>query len=381
MPGRVEKKETMDILLAAGRSLAFVLGMVLVVRTIASALVTFVVPRSIADPITRSVFVTIRRLFNLRTNRAKTYQERDRVMALYAPVSLLILAVVWLILVATGYMAIYWAVEPGAWTEALKVSGSSLLTLGFASLNSLISTILAFSEATLGLILVALLIAYLPTIYSAFSRREAAVTMLDVRAGSPPSAIELFQRYQRIHGLDHLNNLWTQWEVWFVELEESHTSLAALAFFRSPQPERSWITAAGAILDAAALAASSLDLPRDPQAALCIRAGFLALRRIADFFSLPYDPNPKQGDPISVTRQEYDKACEEIASAGIPLKADREQAWRDFQGWRVNYDAVLLALAALIMAPYAPWSSDRGVVRPLPPLRRPRQQRQQRSRR
>jgi hypothetical protein len=169
----------------------------------------------------------------------------------------------------------------------------------------------------------------------------------------------MLKRHQRIHGIDRLHELWQSWEVWFAEVAESHTSLAALVFFRSPKPEHSWVTAAGAVLDAAALAVSTVEIPHDVQADLCIRAGYLALRSVADFFRFPYDPNPRPDDPISVTRQEFDAACAELADQGLPLKANRDQAWRDFAGWRVNYDAVLLALADLTMAPPAPWSSDR----------------------
>ena len=197
--------------------------------------------------------------------------------------------------------------------------------------------------------------------YSAFQKRETAVTLLEVRAGAPPSAIELFQRFHRLGRMEKLSELWISWEIWFAELEESHTSLGALVFFRSPQPHRSWVTAAGAILDAASLASSALDVPRDAQADLCIRAGFLALRYICDFFRIPYDPNPKPGDPISITREEFDAACKQLADAGIPLKPDRDQAWRDYAGWRVNYDIPLRALAGLTMAPEAPWSSDRAM--------------------
>jgi hypothetical protein len=118
------------------------------------------------------------------------------------------------------------------------------------------------------------------------------------------------------------------------------------------------------VLDAASLIRSSVDVPADVQADLCIRAGYLALRRIADFFNIPYNPAPSYpDDPISITREEYELACSELAEAGVPLKADRERAWRDFAGWRVNYDSPLLALARLTMAPYAPWSSDRSLVK------------------
>jgi hypothetical protein len=282
-------------------------------------------------------------------------------MAMFAPIALLSLPVVWLILASVGYTAMFWAAGVTPLEKAFRLSGSSLLTLGFEVPPDLFTSFLTFSEATIGLGLVALLLAYLPTMYNAFSKREELVTMLDVRAGTPPSAITLLQRAHRIRGLDYLTELWEQWETWFVDVEESHTSLGALTFFRSPQSERSWITAAGAILDAAALATSVVDIPRTAQAQLCIRAGYLCLCHVADFFRIPYDPEPKPTDPISITRQEFDEACDELAESGVPLIADRDQAWLDYAGWRVNYDRVLLALATLTVAPYAPWSSDRGI--------------------
>lgn len=341
--------------------LIFALGLAVVAGTLYSAIETFVLPRSANDPLTRAVFLSIRRLFDLRTRRARSYQERDRIMAFYAPITLLLLPPVWLVLVLLGYTGMFWSAGIPNWRQAFTASGSSLLTLGFTPLDDLPKEVLAFSEATIGLGLIALLIAYLPTMYAAFSRREAAVTMLEVRAGSPPSALEMIQRYHRIHGLDRLHEQWATWEMWFADIEESHTSLAALVFFRSPQPEHSWITAAGAVLDTASLVNSLLDVPHDPQADLCIRAGYLALRRIADFFRIAYNAAPKPDDPISISREEFDAVCDELDKGSIPLKPDREQAWRDFAGWRVNYDTVLLALAALTMAPYAPWSSDRSL--------------------
>jgi hypothetical protein len=106
----------------------------------------------------------------------------------------------------------------------------------------------------------------------------------------------------------------------------------------------------------------SVDIPNNPQAALCIRSGYLALRRIGDFFNIPYNPNPRfPTDPISVSREEFDALCQQLAEADIPLKLDREQAWRDFAGWRVNYDYVLLALAGMIMVPWSPWIGDRPI--------------------
>lgn len=348
-------------------ALAFLVGLVIVVTTIYSAVETFVLPRSANDPLTRIVFRVIFYIFSLGMRNTRAYADRDRVMAFFAPVALLTLPPVWIFLVMIGYTFIFWSVGYGSWIQALEVSGSSVLTLGFVTVNSFPQYLITFSEALIGLILIAILIAYLPTIYSAFQRREQMVTMLEVRAGSPPTAWEMIARYHRIHGLERLGDQWRAWEQWFVDIEESHTSIFAVIFFRSQQPDRSWITAAGAILDAAALARSTLDIPSDAQADLCIRAGFITLRRICDFFRIAYDPNPKAGDPISIARVEFDRMYDDLAKQGIPLKPDRARAWQDYAGWRVNYDVPLLALCTLTLAPYAPWSSDRS-LRPIPSL-------------
>jgi hypothetical protein len=355
----------MNLLLEAAACLA---GVALVIVAIMSALRVLVVPRSSRDRVARTLFFLLRRLFDLWTMRMSTYTQVDRLMAWFAPTGLLLLVVVWLLMVLAGYTGIFLLLTGDGLRDSFILSGSSLLTLGFASPGEdTATTAVALTEAAIGLILIALLIAYLPTLYASFSRREALVGMLEVRAGSPPSPIELLARYRRIQALEQLGDLWERWEAWFVELEETHTSLAALTFFRSPRPERSWITAAGTVLDAAALTASTVDTPRDSRADLCIRAGYLALQNIASFFEIPHDPSPSPDDPISISRAEFDAAYDRLAAANIPLKPDRDDCWKHFAGWRVNYDIVLLALAELTAAPPAEWVSDRG------PLIRPRE--------
>ncbi len=347
----------------------FAAGAVVVWFTLASALRTMVLPRGIPARLARIVFVSMRWVFRLRAGRRASYERRDRVMAFYAPISLLALLSTWLVLVLFGYWAMFWALGTHPVRAAFTVSGSSIFTLGFSHTEGLSSTILSFTEAGLGLGLLALLITYLPSLYNAFSRREGQVAKLEVRAGRPPSGVRLIELSWIVGHLEQLHEVWEAWEDWFVDVEESHTSFPALSFFRSPQPDRSWITAAGALLDGASLLVSSVDVPHHPEPEFCIRAGYLCLRRIATFFGIPYDPDPAPEDPITVRREEYDAAYDRLAAAGVPLEADRDQAWRDFAGWRVNYDTVLVALARLTMAPQAPWSSDRVPdVNYIPPL-------------
>ncbi|MDQ6927864.1 MAG: hypothetical protein M3159_04285 [Actinomycetota bacterium] len=340
----------------------FIVGAALVFASLGSAVRTVVLPRGIPAKIATTVFLVVRVLFRVRLFRASSYERRDRVMAMYAPLSLLLLALVWLVIVGAGYTAMFWALGGRPLRAAFELSGSSMFTLGFIHPVDLPKVVLAFTEAAIGLTLAALLITYLPSLYGAFSRREAGVAHLEVRAGSPPWGPVIIERFGRISWLGGLSGLWDRWEDWFVELGETHTSFPALAFFRSPVPEHSWVTAAGAILDAASLASSTME-DHDPDAELLIRAGYISLRRVADFFGVPYDPDPQPGDPITIAREEFDDAYDRLAAAGVRLKPDRDQAWRDFAGWRVNYDAVLVTLAALVMAPYAQWSSDRSITR------------------
>lgn len=348
-------------LLMALRIVIIILGAAIVIRTSLSAIRTLVLPRRAPDLINRSVFILVRRFFDLRLKSTASYEKRDRSMELYAPITLIGLLVTWLICIQIGYSMMLWSINMTSWYDAFVTSGSSLLTLGFRMVDNWPSTILIFSEASIGLILIAMLVSYLPAIYSSFSRRESVVTMLETRAGSPPSPISMIKRYSILKRLESLGEIWSSWEVWFIDIEESHTSLTPLVFLRSPQPHRSWVGAAGAVLDSAALTLSCLDIPRDTRADLCIRAGYLALRSIAGIFDINYNSMPAPDDPISITRAEFNTAWNELAQAGVPLKADQDQAWRDFAGWRVNYDRVLLALAELTIIPYTPWISDRYI--------------------
>jgi len=356
----------MDMIL---RILVFILGMTIVINTLFSALSTFVLPRSARSQLNRILFGLLRRIFERLMRFAKTFERKDAIFAYYAPIGLMLLVPTWYVLTTIGYAAMYWALGVGNFYTDLRLSGSSLLTLGFVTSESFPVSLLIFSEATLGLILVALLIAYLPTMYSAFSRREEFVNLLEVRAGSPPSSVEMLLRFNRIHGLEKLAEYWSSWEVWFADLEESHTTLPTLVFFRSPRGAQSWVTAAGTVLDAAALTLSALEVPFEASAALCLRAGFISLRRIADYFDIPYPPDPHFPDtPISISQEEFESVLDQLAEAGLPLKADREQAWQDFAGWRVNYDHTLLALCSMVMAPPAFWSSDRAPGLKVSPL-------------
>jgi hypothetical protein len=362
-------------------------GLVTALMGIRSAVATVIVPRAVPSRLNRLVFIVVRLVFTVllaATGRRRPWtKERDRLLAFYAPVSLLTLQAVWLILVGVGYVLAFAALS-GSWSEGFRLSGSSLTTLGFDRPSSLTGAFLSFTEAAAGLAILTLLITYLPSLYSAFGRRELLVRKLEVRAGNPPSGVALLERAfgtRRQHGLPEI---WQSWESWFVDVEESHTSFAALAFFRSPTARLSWITAAGAILDGAALLLAVMPenagaclgetIGRDVDdagelseadplgAEVCLRTGALALRRIAAYYAIPLD-DPAVGESISVDETEFAEAYERLRVSQVPLGADCATSWRAFQSWRGRYDRPLVRLAGLVEAPPAPWSSDRPLSR------------------
>ena len=341
------------------RVLLFAAGLALVLLMIRSMVRTFLVPRALQAHLSRAVFVLVRRVFRLRASERHDYAMRDRVMALYAPVSLLVLLAVWFSFLLLGYSAMFFALGEVSPSEAFTLAGSSMLTLGFAHPPTDAGVFLGVTAAGLGLVLLALFITYLPSLYGAFQRRERGVAKLEVRAGQPPTGVYLIELAWTVGRLENLRSLWAEWEDWFTDVDESHSSFPALVFFRSTHPDQSWITAAGAILDGASLFASTVDTPRQPEPEFMIRSGVplpAAPRRVLQH---PGRPRSAAGRPISITREEFDAAADRLEASGVPVRPDRDQCWRDFAGWRVNYDRALVQLAKLSMAPLVPWSSDR----------------------
>ena len=355
------------------RVILFFGGLWLLVFTFYSIVRTFVVPRNEKVLLVRIVFKSIRFLFDLMLMPSNSFFYWDRVLALYAPLCLLALSVTGIGLMWISYFAMFTGFGI-PWNSALTVSGSFLLTLGAANNHSLWVNVLGFSESVFGLLMIAMLVSFLPTIYSAFSKREVMVTRLEYRAGSPPSGVEIVARLHRLGEVGHLNQLWSTWENWFVEVEESHTSLFALAFFRSPKPQHSWVNAAGAILDAASLVSSTVDQDLNYQTEMCLQAGIASLLSIADFFDLSKNlpaenknetENETEGN-LSISYEQYKLACLKLSIQGVPLKQDTVRAWADFQKSRGLYDAALLGLAKWTVAPETTWSYTRPKIRHSP---------------
>lgn len=342
---------------------AIVGGSAIVIITLWSAMVTVVVPRSERPLLTRWHFTFINSSVAFLDGRIHDPIKRDRLESRLAAFGLITLPFVWATHVTIGFALVCWRTGFDSFEDAFIYSGSALTTLGFRDSDDTITLILGIVEALIGLGLVALMISYLPTIYGSYTDREIAVARLEVRAGRPPHPVEFLDRTNRIGWLEQMDLVWAEWEQWFLQIEETHTTHTSLAYFRSAYPGRSWLVAAGTVLDAAALIHSTIDVEISPRAALCIRSGFTTLGSIADALDIDHPEDPHfPDDPISIDRSTFDVLCDELERRGIPLIADRDQAWVNFAGWRVNYDVALAGLLETLRIPPGEWLGEGLVV-------------------
>ena len=344
--------------MSALRWVGFAVGILIVLWTGSSVIRTLIVPRGLQSVLPRGVARSSGRFFLFLARRFDTYEERDKVLAFQAPSFLLLLLFSWIVLFVLGFGLLLWPFIV-SFPRALLESGSSVFTLGFASTHAVAPSLIHFSAAATGLVVVALLVGYLPTLYSAFNRRETMVTMLQSRAGAPAWGPEILSRYQNVGLVDQLPTLYSDWERWAADVSESHTNYPVLIYFRSPHPLRSWILGLLAVMDSAALYLALAPERAPTEARLCLRMGFLCLRDIASFLNIPFDPDPLPDEPISLTFEEFVGGIERAVELGFPMERPADEAWRHFRGWRVNYESVAYTIANVVSAPPGPWSGPR----------------------
>jgi hypothetical protein len=363
----------------AVRVVGAVIGAAIVLAAGWSVVGTVVVPRRIRSHITRAVFLVNRDVFHFVADRSGSYERRDRILAIQAPVQLIMQIVAWLALYELGFGLLMWPFNRDApLANALEQAGSALCTLGYLTPHTSGVAALDALAALAGLGTVALQIGYLPTLYAAFNRREALITMLDSRAGVPSWGPELLARTHYglgsgVSAVSELPELFEAWEQWSADVSETHTTYVSLVWFRSPRPLSSWVTSQLAILDAAALYLALLpDGSGLVQARLCLRGGFTCLGNIARALRIPIPENADPSDGISLSYDDFAEAVERLRKVDFPLDRPMQEAWLDFVGWRVNYEAAAYALALAVDAPPALWSGQRRhEIETIAPLRPP----------
>ena len=357
------------------RWLAFWFGLVLVLVTWLSVIGTLIVPRPITSQLSRVSGKATILLFRMLTMRCREYGHRDRILAWQAPMSLFVRLALWVAMFDVGYAFLLLPFVDGRVAQAFDESGSGLFTLGYAAPARSGSAAVVLAAAFSGLIVVALQIGYLPTLYAAFNRREAEVTLLVARAGEPAWGPELLARTRfglnTVDATSELTSIYRTWERWAADVAESHSTYITLCWLRSPRPNGNWLISLLSVMDAAALQLSLTPAQVSAlDARLALRSGFSCMNQVAAAIGLPAIEDPDPDGPIELTYEDFLQAVEMLRSVGYPVEVDPAQAWPHFRGWRVNYEPVAYALASNIDAPPAYWSGPRRwAASPIPPKR------------
>jgi hypothetical protein len=359
-------------------SALFGVGLAIVLLTGASVLFTIVLPREPrgfqrlttgVNRLTQLTFLALSRL-------ARTYEGKDAVLAPTAPVALLSQLLFWALCFVLGYGLMLEHTTHHIGGAFIQAAGA-VFTVGTIDLSGPANSAVDIAAGATWVVIVALQIAYLPALYAAFNRRESLVAMLESRAGLPAWGPEILARHQLVGINDTLPDFYGSWEVWAADLVESHTTYPVMLLFRSPEPWFSWLGGLLAVMDGAAMHLALAPSIASSQARLCLRMGFTAINRIATVEGFTVDPDPDPEGPITLTFEEFDQAVQMLTDMGFPVERSVEDAWIDFRGWRVNYEASAYWLCSRFTAPPAPWSGNRrhlrsGTVAPRrPPQRTP----------
>jgi hypothetical protein len=337
------------------RLIALILGIFVLGSTALSVFTTLVVPRVTSSRAMRSVARVIGGVARRILPHLPTYEVRDRLMALVGPAAMVMLFIMWLCSVVLGFGLIIWWASGVDFGSALTIAGSSVFTLGIATSGDPGAKSIEIVASGIGLLVVALEIAYLPALYNAFATRETEVTLLATRAGTPAWGPEILARHHMLDNIAELPPLYADWERWAAAVSESHANYPALIWFRSPVSSRSWLLGLVAIMDSAALyhSVSPGEAPR--QARLCLSMGVNCLRSMAGALQIPFDPDPLPTSGTRLTKPEFAEGYARLQQVEFPLERDLDESWRHFQGWRINYEPIVDVLTKLVMPPPAPW--------------------------
>ena len=292
------------------------------------------------------------------TSRAR----REAFLGIYGPLSLLLLLGMWAASLLVGFGTLHWSLGtemhapdgPPSFGTYLYLSGTTFFTLGLGDVTPRgpVARGLTVLESGLGFGFLALVIGYFPVLYNAFSRREVSITLLDPKAGSPPTVEELLHRHGRDH-LHHLDPLLHEWEHWTAELMESHLSYPVLAYFRSQHANQSWLAAQTTILDTCALFMAAAPDGTTWQARATFAMARHAVVDLVKVFHL--DPRPPARDRLSSS--DLSRLCRRLEEAGRP-PADAAGTARRLADLRRTYEPYVFALAEHLLMPLPTWASS-----------------------
>ena len=344
--------------------LALVAGSTLVFAILLDAFETIVLPRRV----TRSFrFTALFYRFTWRpwakmARLVPAPRRRESYLSYFGPLSLIVLLALWAFALIVGFALLQYGAgtrlqaAPGSmdFGGLLYFSGTTFFTLGYGDVVPLsgAARALAVLESGVGFGFLAMVIGYLPVIYNSFSRREVEISLLDARAGSPPSAQEFLSRMAGAHNQPLLDRFLHEWEHWAAEVLESHISYPVLALFRSQHINQSWLGALTTILDVSAMIIVGIDGIASNQARLTFAMARHAVVDLAQVVAARYDAHA----PDRLSAQELISLRQSLAANGLQLRSG-EEADRKLQALRSMYEPYVLALADRLLLRLPEWSS------------------------
>jgi hypothetical protein len=401
-----------DILSRGAASLA---GLLLLIATTLSLMRTVVIPRALRSIISDAVSAVVVGIGVGVSRVRRSYPKRDAALAWTGPTIIIAQLLTWLLMYLVAYGLLIYGASGEDFGESVRQAGSSLFTLGFASVNTENQTIIDFMAAATGPIVIALLIGFLPTIYSSYLDREVDITMLSATGGEPAWGPELLSRMAIGGTLESLPMIYMEWAKWATRLRLTHVTYPVLVYVRSARAMRHYAVALLAVMDAAALKlALNTSMPRKEAFALLLEGGQtfevlyvflfqkrrwsnrlpfsgrftgrssrtdLVTSRLPDWNdqtlavhlaagmdvvqSLDGDAVRalEQGEqqPLTITRADFDHAVEVLQRSGFPIERDLDEAWDLFRLARGRYEFAALQICMRLDATPAPWSGERRV--------------------
>jgi hypothetical protein len=345
--------------------LALLAGVACLCIVLIDAFETIILPRRATGRfrLTRIFYIATWKPWAFFAQRIRNPRKRETTLSFYGPLSLIVLLVVWAAAMVVGFGLIYYslgspfsdATEKSGLLSDLYVSGTTIFTLGLGDVTPRApwARALIILESGTGLGFLAVVMGYFPVLYSAFSRREVSISLLDARAGSPPTAAELLRRHSHKGAEQALILLLTEWERWSAELLESHISYPLLCYFRSQHANQSWLSALTAILDTSALLISGVTAQQARQAQLTFAMARHAVVDLAQIFSL--EPLKDSEDRLPADR--YEKLRDMLCEAGVSVCRDQLSSGR-LRVMRALYEGYAEALSRHLLMPLPPWIAE-----------------------
>jgi hypothetical protein len=345
------------------RILAIIPGLGLILIILWDAFETIILPRRVTRRfrLTRMFYQTVWAPWSAFARTTRNRKRREKLLALFGPLSLLMLLALWALGLILGYAITLWAIdarlnlnlEP-TFADYLYLSGATFFTLGYGDLVPTLrmGQMISVIEAANGFGLLAIVIGYLPVLYQAFSRREVNISLLDARAGSPSSATEMLRRHAESGNLDELGSVLREWERWAAELLESHLSYPVLCYFRSQHDNQSWLAALTTVLDTCALVMVGVKGLPAWQAKLTFAMARHAVVDLAQVFR-----TAPAGPQACITRLfpgDLERLRKILENNGASLQ-DGVEAELRLQELRQMYEPYVSSLSNMLLMPLPPW--------------------------